>query len=130
MDSAPPVVSSSAPLSMYSDQLKFNPQSRWCELSLGTQKVQFEDKKTNGSGAIGILNLHFAEMEFVMRLCVLLLLVRVTTAMQCSALEIQQLLGDYSEACTHHFASAVLLTARLADLHVAYNRSLVLINQV
>ena len=69
-------------------------------------------------------------MEFVLRLCVLLLLVRFAAAMQCSALEIQQLLGDYSEACTHHFASAVLLTARLADLHVAYNRSLLLINQV
>ena len=69
-------------------------------------------------------------MEFVIKLCVFLLLVRFTVAMQCSALEIQQLLGDYSEACTHHFASAVLLTARLADLHVAYNRSLLLINQV
>ena len=31
-----PVVSSSAPLFMYSDQLKFKPLSRWCELSLHT----------------------------------------------------------------------------------------------
>lgn len=140
-----PVVSSSAPPShvLWSVEIQASGPVVWAEFghthsSIWGQKVN-KDKKTkgqtktkgqSGSGAIWILNMHFAEMEFFIKLCVFLLLVRFTVAMQCSALEIQQLLGDYSEACTHYFASAVLLTARLADLHVAYNRSLLLINQV
>ena len=63
-------------------------------------------------------------------LIVLLVLPQLASAVRCSAADLQQLLGDYSDICSHHFAPAVLLTAQLADLHVLFNRSLATLHGV